>query len=71
MILDKNYTHSKCERKIEELVFREFLLANPHILRLLMTLNDREINLQYKNKDLLKNFPPSFVLKPERCFKVV
>lgn len=71
MILDKNYTHSKCERKIEELVFFVFLLANPDIQRLLMTLDDRKINLQYKNKDILKNFPPSFVLKPERCFKVV
>ena len=71
MILDKNYTHSKCERKTKELVFREFLLANPHILRLLMTLNDEKINPQYENKDLLKNFPPFFAFKTERCFKVV
>ena len=61
----------RCEKKIKELFFREFLLANPHILRLLMTLNDRKINPQYKNKDLLKNFQPFFAFKTERCFKVV
>lgn len=71
MILDKNYTHSKCERERKELVFREFLLANPHILRLLMTLYDMKIDPQYKNKDLLKNFSPFFAFKTERYFKFV
>lgn len=56
MILDKNYTHSKCERKIKELVFCEFLLANPHILRLLMTHNDRKLTFNIKIRIYLKIF---------------